>query len=515
MAFEPPEHLLKSALEKVVFFECRIEQLERDLDSGRGESERLRLELSASTARELALKQELAEVQSRHMGTRRELDESRVRGDQLRSERDRWLSSMLDGQRIRQAGEFGEGEMDLAQFIAELRAEVESLRAGRPLERQHVVEPPPRDVAEAGSRMQAKGKLGFTDEDRRSLLRSARFETRAEETVFAYSLRELGSPFPDSRKRAADRLRALSSREASAALAAALNVETHAEVKPALIDALAASGGIEALSLLSPHLRDEDATVRLASLEACVRLGGERAAPEVERAIVDGSMRIRRRAALLASELGIHGQATLQRALGDGEAAVRRVAVLALAVHGGEVARKALLTAADDVDREVRRAGWEGLGRLFNEPLLSLADEPTVRRRRELRRLEVQPIPPASARLKAQAQARMEAAALAAEPVAPKASRIAEPAPVVAPVAPAPAPVAAAAPPVAPSSPVDQPLPSPALAEQLMAEVATSLRGRTLDELALLGPTHSVERVAAQLLGAGRLVRRNQRYFLA
>jgi hypothetical protein len=59
------------------------------------------------------------------------------------------------------------------------------------------------------------------------------------------------------------------------------------------------------------------------------------------------------------------------------------------------------------------------------------------------------------------------------------------------------------------------PEPDPALAEQVLSSVASSLRGRTLAELASLAPETAVVQAAAALMGEGRLVRRNQRFFLA
>lgn len=488
MPSDGPENLLKSALEKVVYFECRIEQLEADVAGLTTERDRLKGELSLAAARELQLKQELNALQSRFLATRREVDDAHARITGLRAERERWLTSMASATRIRQAGELPPGEIDLASFISELRAEVDELRSGRAVERTLTAPQAPRDAAELAVDMAQSGRIGITESDRKEMVKSARFETRAEETVFAFSLRELSSPLPDSRQRAAQRLAALKSREAAAALAAALNAEGETAVKPALIEALAATGGVEVLALLSPHLRDPDVAVRLAALEASVKLAGPGATREVDRALGDESPRVRRRAALLAGAMGPQvGGPLLARANGDADPSVRRVAALALAAFGGETARQALLGAADDDDHGVRRAAWQGLSRLFDEALLSLADEPKPRRRRELRRLESLPLaPPTAAERRPMEEVARAALGLAVEPQ-PTEARAQEPA-----------------------APVDE-----ALAQQLVAEVASSLRGRTLAELAQLAPEPAVAQAAAALLGQGRLVRRNQRFFLA
>ena len=105
MPSDGPDNLLKSALEKVVYFECRIEQLEADVASVSTERDRLKGELSVAAVRELQLKQELNELQSRYLATRREVDDSHERITGLRAERERWLTTMASATRIRQAGE--------------------------------------------------------------------------------------------------------------------------------------------------------------------------------------------------------------------------------------------------------------------------------------------------------------------------------------------------------------------------------------------------------------------------
>jgi len=489
MPSDGPENLLKSALEKVVFFECRLDQLQADLATASADRDRLKAELSLAAARELSLKQELNELQSRYLGGKRDLEDAHAQLQSLRGERDRWMTTLAEASRIHHAGDLPDGEFDLASFIAELRAEIEVLRTGHKVERALTApEAPPRDAAEVGARMAAQGRIGFSEGDRKSLVSTARFETRAEETVFAFSLRELSSPHAEARARAAQRLAALKSREASAALAAALNAESEASVKPALIEALAATGGEEALPLLFSHLRDRDVAVRLAALEASVKLGGMASLREVDRALSDPSPRMRRRAALLAGSLGAQsGGPLLAHASADKDPSVRRVAALSLAAFGGETARRALLSAGDDDDLAVRRAAWQALARLFAEPLLSVADEPAVRRRREIRRLETAPLASAPAAIPAPlAISEVAQAALADESgSAPE------------------------------SEPELEEAGPPELHDQLISEVASSLRGRTLTELCQLAPEPVVARAAAELMGAGRLVRRNQRFFLA
>src|SRR5580704_10718639 len=50
---ERPEALLKSALEKIVYFEARSEQLEREIASARSEGETFKRELASAAQREI------------------------------------------------------------------------------------------------------------------------------------------------------------------------------------------------------------------------------------------------------------------------------------------------------------------------------------------------------------------------------------------------------------------------------------------------------------------------------
>src|SRR6266498_2797967 len=55
-----PEGLLRSALEKIVFFECRVSQLEAELTSALAAAERARSDGAQARRREVELEQALA-----------------------------------------------------------------------------------------------------------------------------------------------------------------------------------------------------------------------------------------------------------------------------------------------------------------------------------------------------------------------------------------------------------------------------------------------------------------------
>ena len=91
---ERPDALLKSALEKIVYFEARAEQLHHELSSTREELEHLRRELTLSEQRELELRREVAqlEVRTGRLGTERE--ELGRLNQALRTERGQLASRM-------------------------------------------------------------------------------------------------------------------------------------------------------------------------------------------------------------------------------------------------------------------------------------------------------------------------------------------------------------------------------------------------------------------------------------
>ena len=57
-----PEELLRSALEKVIFFECRVASLEHELEAARTSAARSREEAGAARRRETELEQAAAQL---------------------------------------------------------------------------------------------------------------------------------------------------------------------------------------------------------------------------------------------------------------------------------------------------------------------------------------------------------------------------------------------------------------------------------------------------------------------
>ncbi|HEY3452592.1 MAG TPA: HEAT repeat domain-containing protein [Myxococcales bacterium] len=473
----------------MIFFECRLDQLTADLSRASEEVERLKADLAQSTQREVALKQELAAAESRAGQARRERDEANSSVEASHRERERILDKLIEAEHIRIAGEQVEG-LDLAAFIADLRNEVLALRGASPL---------PVTAAsgftsgeQAGDAFALAGRLGITDQDRAALQAAARFETRSEETLFSLSLRELSAAEPLARIRAAQRLQAMGARAALPAVAAALNAEQDAEVLCALLAACAAANEPTVLPIVQSRLVHDSVEVRLAALEAAVHLNDPTC---LAKALDDQSGRMRRRAAILASGDPDAGF-VLERAAHDADPSVRRVAVLGLASHGGTRARPALLSALDDDDATVRRAAAKGLSGSFGPEVFAIADSSDVgRRRREIRRLALQPVHQVHSQVQPVSERRPVEPAGPSQPSSqPK--REAPP---------------ATGEPQEPQEPPDR-----ELRAEVLAKVYAALRGQSDEEL-VRGTGERPERVtqaAHALVGAGKLVRRGQRYFV-
>jgi hypothetical protein len=474
---ESPDSLLKSALEKVVYFECRLDQLQRDLERSESDAAKLRDDLARAATRELTLKQDLAAAQTLAGSAQRERDDAVAQASAFRSERQRWLDKVIEAQRIHGAGTDPADGLDLAGFIAELRAEVLAARGAK------ATEPPPRaaSAAAAAGAMADQGRLGVTSDDLARVQRDVEFKTRAEETLYAFSLKELTAGDASARCRAASRLRTLEPRAAVPALATALGCEKDPSVKAAILESLTAAGDASVIPLLAPHLKAKEIDVRLAALEASAKLGDGSA---IERALSDTSPAVRRRAAVLGAARP-EALDLLARAAGDADASVRRVAALTLAACSGDEAKRILLKALDDADPTVRRAAAKGLSRLVGEDVVPVADLDQAARRRQMRRL---------------ADSKAMASGVQAPPSTPTSSVEIR--------------VDAEA---RETGEREEAGTDASVYTRIKSEIRASLRGRTLEELSQplgISPESAVA-AAAALERSGALVRRGQRYFLA
>jgi hypothetical protein len=546
---ERPDALLKSALEKIVYFEARAEQLHHELTSTREAVEHLKRELTQSEQRELALRREVAELEVRLGRMSADRDELTRLNQALRAERSQLLGKVLEASRIRASDRRDEEDddelgIDLASFISQLRSEAlgQPVRAAAappatvPWPTQAEQPEPAPALALVAAPASAAGVSPVMQHAQRLLLEGRLAVSPGQmaelsgpgggdESLFGFSVRELSAPDVTSRVRAAERLKALGQPAAAPALATALHAEKDATVQVALLAAFAEVGKEEGASVVSPLLASSVPEVRIASLKALLALAPQEAAPHLAQAVKDPDRSVRRRASLLA--LGLEGEGARrlgEEAIHDSDPEVRSLAALALGAGSGEHARMLLLEALKDTEVRVRRAAAQSLARILGQDVSSVVDMDEGRRRREIRRLASLPVHPVRASL----QPKPPPPARPAEPtpvapppaaVAPRPAPVAAP-PVAAPVAQrSPAPAAQTAPAPAAPRPTARPAASPveALCGQLMTEIRTAVRGRSLGELTsgLSASPKLAEEALALLVARGAVIRRGHKYFAA
>ncbi len=127
-----PAELLRGALEKIVFFECRVSQLESELRAATQTAERASADASASHRKAVELEGALAAARGAREEAGRRSSELEERVRLLEGERERLLAGLVEQARVAGApgveGDMAGDQADLAGFIAELRGELEELR---------------------------------------------------------------------------------------------------------------------------------------------------------------------------------------------------------------------------------------------------------------------------------------------------------------------------------------------------------------------------------------------------
>lgn len=545
---ERPEALLKSALEKIVYFEARSEQLTNDLEAARSECERLKRELAAASQREIELRRQTAELEVKVNRAHLEREELGRVNEALRAERAQQIGKLLEASRIHDADRprvEGEEEplFDLASFISELRGEFLAARAPEAkasaapavaavaspaASPAPAVRPAATAVAQHAERLHAEGRLQVSRVQVLELTeRREAFPGRSEETLFGFSVRELSAPDGAARVRAAERLKALGHPAAAPALATALHAETDPRVQVALLNSFASFAPAEGVAIVTPLLTSEVPDVRIAALKALIAIDAAQAGPHLAAAMKDPDRAVRRRASLLA--LGLSGDAALQlgqEAIRDGDPEVRGLAALVLGASGGERCRSLLQEALRDPEAKVRQAAARSLSRILGQDVSSLVSMDEAQRRREVRRLSALPARPVT---RAPASIRRPVHSMGASTslgpsgvaaLAPSGVTALSPSGVEAQRRSTP-PVEARTdgppPPPAQAQPAPPRVVSEALCGAVMMEIRTAIRGRSVADLVsgTRADREAVEEACALLCARGQVVRRGAKFFAA
>ena len=405
LANERPDALLRSALEKIVYFEARSTQLQNDLSAARLEAGQLKNELASASQREIELRRENAGLQVQLHRSHQEKEEIARRSEALRAERADLIGKLVEASQIQRADApesiDDDTRFNLAGFIAELRSEVISHRQAAVASKASVpqaqpvfavavsgVHRGPSGISQMAEKMLTQGRLNVSSEQMRELSQSSHtFAGRTEETVFGFSVRELSAPDFKARIRAAERLQALKQAAAAPALATALHGESDFSVQVALLNAFAVVANAEGAAVVSPMLNSSDANVRMTALKALMTLNPAEAALHLKAAIHDADHTVRRRASLMALGLSGEGALTLGReAASDSSPEVRSLAALVLGASGGEGAKASLLEMLCDREEKVRKAAAQSLSRQSGQNFNSLVGLDSTHRRREVRR---------------------------------------------------------------------------------------------------------------------------------
>ena len=557
-----PEDLLRGALEKIVFFECRLSQLEAELKAAREVAVREKESAAAAREREVQLETQLAQVRGDHATARAAEADLAERVQLLERERERFLTGLIDRARIAAApGASGDGAPlfedgpDLAGFIAELRGEIERLKpwkaaaekAGihldgadeRTLRDLRAQTPQSFEALAAG--FEGAGRIGLKGADAHRM--KEQLPSRAERSLYEASMDDLDSADAGARRRAAECLRALASPAAAPLVAASLGRERDPDVKTALLAALASIAEPAAADLAARELADPHPPVRAAALEAVAVLAKDAAEPRLAAALADPSALVRRRAVLLLGFVpGPGADDALASALSDRDPGVARAAAVALSGRPTSRAQAALAKAIDHREAGVRRSAAEAVSRWAGESVDAAA--PSAERRRAARRIaerlvavdqrtlrdavvesaaqveRIQAAAPPAAVARAEAAAAASAppsaqAPTAAAPGRPLSAHAAAAPPRTAPAMVAPAPASAAA--LAAVAVLDAAPAGDPVEQQVVAEVRTALRGRTIPELAAVisaGPA-AVEAAARALVARGVFAQRGPRFFMS
>lgn len=397
-----PEEFLRGALEKIVFFECRVSQLTTELAAERAAILREKDVTAAVRAREVELEMLLAQARSSVATMKSNIVELEERVRLLEAEREQFLAGFVERAQVASTP----GEIDcespgeqtdlaaLSGFIAEMREKIEQLKlwkaaaikAGITIDEGFTLHPSSSvsTVSSLADRFEKAGRLSvaISGSDQGNVL----FNTRAESSLFDRSAQELTSADPQRRKRAAECLRALGAHAAGPRIIEALICESEPAVKVALLNALATIGESSDVTQAIREIADPHPEVRVAALDTTAALAKEHAESVLVGALTDSSPLVRRRAVLLLSFMNSAiATDTLTTMVSDPDPGVARIAAQALAGRPDIKAQSALTKALNHQETIVRRCAADAVKRWSGEVIDPNASP--VQRRRTVRRI--------------------------------------------------------------------------------------------------------------------------------
>lgn len=397
-----PEEFLRGALEKIVFFECRVSQLTAELAAERAAVHREKEVTVAARAREVELEMLLAQARSSITTMKSTIVELEERVRLLEAEREQFLAGFVERAQVASTP----GDIDsespgeqtdlaaLAGFIAEMREKIEqlklwkvaALKAGINIDEgsDFHTSSSVSTVSSLADRFEKAGRLSVarTDSEQGNVL----FTTRAESSLYDRSAEELTSLDPERRKRAAECLRALGSHAAGPRIVDALNHESDPAVKVALLGALAAIGDSSAITTVIREVADPHPEVRVAVLDATSAIAKDHAESVLVGALSDSSPLVRRRAVLLLSFMtSAKATSSLTAMVSDPDPGVARIAAQALSGRPDIQAQSALTKALNHQETVVRRCAADAVTRWSGEVIDPNASP--VQRRRTVRRI--------------------------------------------------------------------------------------------------------------------------------
>jgi HEAT repeat protein len=397
-----PEEFLRGALEKIVFFECRLSQLTAELAVERAAVLREKETTATVRAREVELEMLLTQTRSSVITMKSRMVELEERVRLLEAEREQFLAGFVERAQVASAPGDGDSESPgeqtnlaaLAGFIAEMREKIEQLKLWKTAAQKAGI------VIDEGSAFKPSGTVStistladhFEKAGRLSVVTKESeqgkelFATRAESSLYERSTEELAAADPDRRKRAAECLRALGSHAAVPLITATLSRESDPVVKVALLSALAAVGESSAASHAIREIADPRPEVRAAALDATAALAKEHAELVLVGALSDSNSFVRRRAVLLLSFMNsTTASEALTSMISDEDPGVARIAAQALSGRPDIQAQSALTKALNHRELSVRRCAADAVTCWSGEMVDPNASP--VQRRRTARRI--------------------------------------------------------------------------------------------------------------------------------